>query len=390
MTEPISEQASRVLGAIGAFTEWAFTLPQERLCDFLFGNPQEVAPAPYVDTLVTASLPKDKDHYAYKLNEPDATMAVAAGLRERFGLAFEPDDIFMTNGNFAGLTIVLRTIADPGDEVIFISPPWFFYETLILSVGATPVRVHADPETFDLDLDALAAAITSRTRAVIVNSPNNPSGRIYTPQTLEALSRILRDASDRAGRPVYLLSDEAYNRIVFDDRSFPTPVAYYEHSFLLYTYAKTLLSPGSRLGYVALPPSMPGREDLRSPLVVSQIATGWAFPVAPLQYAVPGFELLGPDLPALQRRRDRVVSFLREQGYERVVEPEGTFYVIARSPLADDLAFADLLAARGIFVLPGSMFEMPGWFRVSLTGNDDMVERAVPGFAAAIAEARAV
>lgn len=386
MTGPVSRGMGTLLGAIGPFAEWSRALPTDRPCDFLFGNPHEVAPSGYVDALMAATRPSGKDHYAYKMNEPAATEAVVAGLRHRFGIAFDPDDIFLTNGNFAGIAIVLRVIVDPGDEVIFVSPPWFFYETLILAAGARPVRVYADRHTFDLDLEAVAAALSPRTRAIIVNSPNNPSGRIYPPEALDALGRLLTEASERNGRPVYLLSDEAYNRILFDGRESPTPVAHYPHAFMLYTYAKTLLTPGSRLGYIALAPSMPERELLRVPLLVGQIVTGWAFPVAPLQYAVPELERLGPDLEALQRRRDRVVGALREQGYE-VVEPEATFYVLVRSPIEDDRRFADLLAERGVFVLPGTMFEMPGWLRVSLTANDQMVERAIPHFGAALAEA---
>ena len=388
MTEPVSREMGKLLGAIGAFVGWSRSLPEDRPCDFLFGNPHEVAPSAYVDALISATRPTGKDHYAYKMNEQAAAEAVAAGLRDRFNLAFDPEDVFMTNGNFAGITIVLRTVVDPGDEVIFISPPWFFYETLILAAGARPVRVFADPGTFDLDLEAIAAALSPRTRAIIVNSPNNPSGRIYPPEMLDALSAMLTEASERNGRPIYLLSDEAYNRILFDGRGFPTPVAHYPNAFMLYTYAKTLLSPGSRLGYIAIPPSMPERELLRVPLLVGQIATGWAFPVAPLQYAVPELERLAPDLEILQRRRDRVVAALRDQGYD-VVEPEATFYVLVRSPLEDDRRFADLLVERGVFVLPGAMFEMPGWLRISLSANDEMVERALPHFARAITETAA-
>ena len=164
-------------------------------------------------------------------------------------------------------------------------------------------------------------------------------------------------------------------------------MAYYPHSFLLYTYAKTLLSPGSRLGYIATPPGMPEAEELRLALQINQITYGWAYPVSLLQHAVPDLESLGPDIPSLQRRRDLLVSTLREQGYD-AVEPEGTFYIIARSPLEDDERFCELLRAHDVFVLPGAMFEMPGWFRISITANDDMVERALPGFAKAIGEAR--
>jgi aspartate aminotransferase len=390
MEGPISRQTETVYASIGRFAEWALSrgVASPGGSDFLFGNPHDVAPAEYVDALLSGTRPTGPEHFAYKMNEPQATQAVAAGLRERFGMPFEAEDVFMTNGNFAGLSIALRTLADPGDEVVFVSPPWFFYETLILASGATPVRVHAMPETFDLDLDAIAAALTPRTRAVIVNSPHNPSGRIYPAAMLDDLASVLDEGSERIGRRIYLLSDEAYNRIVYDDREFPTPVARYPYSLLLYTYAKTLLSPGSRLGYIALPPTMPERERLRMPIVLSQIATGWAFPVAPLQYAVPELDRLPADVKALQARRDRLVPALREQGYH-VIEPEGTFYVLVRSPLEDDMAFSEVLARHDVFVLPGAMFEAPGWFRISLTASDEMVERGIPGFAAAIEEVRA-
>jgi aspartate aminotransferase len=392
--QPVSMQMQRMMGTLGGFTTWATSaalqegLAQPGACDFLFGNPHDVATPAYVDALTRATQPTGPDHYAYKMNEREATEAVAAGLQARFGLPFDSNDVFMTNGNFAGLAICLRLLVDPGDEVIFVSPPWFFYEALITGSGATPVRVHADRATYELDLEVLAAAITPRTRAVIVNSPNNPTGRIYPADVLDALAVLLGDASGRHGRRIYLLSDEAYNRIVFDDRDFSTPVAHYPHAFLLYTYAKTLLAPGSRLGYVALPPSMPERDALRDGMLVAQIATGLAFPVAPLQYAVPELDRLAVDLKSLQRRRDLLCSALRDQGYDLVV-PEGAFYITVRSPIPDDMAFCEGLADHGVFVLPGAMFELPGSFRISVTASDEMVERAIPRFGTAVVSIRA-
>jgi len=395
VTSVVSKQTQHLIDVLGPFADFGTDddfweeLRKPEACDFMFGNPHEVAPQAYVDALVRGTQPTGKAHYAYTMDLPEATSAIAAGLRARFGIAFRDADVLMTNGNFAGLAIVLRTIVDPADEVIFVSPPWFFYETLIVAAGATPVRVHADRvRAFDLDLDAIAAAITPRTRAIIVNSPHNPTGRIYTPEQLRELASLLEDGSARNGRPIFLLSDEAYNRIVFEPHTFTTPVAYYAHSFLLYTYAKTLLSPGSRLGYVAMSPDLPEAGELRSALQIGQITFGWAFPVSLLQHAVPELETMGPDMPTLQRRRDQLVSTLREQGYE-VVEPQGTFYIVVRSPLEDDRRFADMLRAHDVFVLPGSTFEMQGWFRLSVTANDDMVERSLPGFGKAIVEARA-
>ncbi len=388
-----SERIQQVMGAIGHFASWA-TSPQmveaqrrPEACNFVFGNPHDVASAAYVEMLLRGTQPTGPDHFAYKMNEPYATAAIARGLRERFGLPFRDEDVRMTSGNFAGLSILLAALTDSDDEVIFISPPWFFYEPLIVAAGAIPVRVRADRETFDLDLDAVAAAITPRTRAIIVNSPNNPSGRIYPRASLDALAAVLREASDRFGRPIRLLSDEAYNQIVFDGRTFETPLSSYPWSFLVYTYGKAHLAPGMRLGYIAASPEMPDAEELRLPLLVAQMATGWAFPVAPLQYAMAELDRFVVDVGRLQARRDRLVRELGEQGYE-LVEPEGTFYIMVRSPLDDDEAFCRILAAHDVLVLPGATFEMTGWFRISVTASDHMVERALSGFAKAIGMAR--
>jgi aspartate aminotransferase len=394
MDRASSTQIEAVGTALGRFRDFATDaalwkeLRKPEACDFMFGNPHELPLPGYVEALTKGTQPTGPQHYAYTMDLPQATAAIATRLRERFGLDFVAEDVHMTNGNFSGLAIVLRTVVDPGDEVIFLSPPWFFYEALIVAAGATAVRVSIDRATFDLDLKAIEAAITPRTRAIIVNSPHNPTGRIYPAALLGDLAGLLDEASSRNGRRIYLLSDEAYNRIVFDGRDFPTPLAHYPHSFLLYTYAKTLLSPGSRLGYVATRTGMAGADELRRSLLLAQITYGWAFPVAPLQHAVPELEELSADIASLQRRRDVLVSALREQGYQ-AVSPEGTFYIVVRSPLDDDEVFSAKLREHDVFVLPGAMFEMPGWFRISVTANDDMVDRAIPGFAKSIAEARA-
>ena len=205
-------------------------------CDFVAGNPQETVLPEYVESLQRWTVPQDKDWYAYKFNEPYAQEAAAAGLRARRGVAFEAEDVLVTDGAFAGLNLCIRTVTDPGDEVIFLTPPWFFYEAIILGGEARPVRVAVDYETWDLDVPTIERAITERTSAIIVNSPNNPSGKIYPPETLQALGEVLTTASERIGHPIYLISDEAYSRIVFDDRPFASPTEFYPNSFLVYTY----------------------------------------------------------------------------------------------------------------------------------------------------------
>ena len=174
---------------------WAQRQGDPDIADFVVGNPHEPPLPDFVSALREQLEPRRDDWFAYQMNDPTACAAVAEGLRSRLGLAFATEDVLLTTGAFAGLSVALRTLIDPGDEVLFISPPWFFYEALIAVEGGVPVRVRVRPPAFDLDVAAIAQAITARTRAVIVNSPNNPTGRIYSPRELKALAAVLEDAS---------------------------------------------------------------------------------------------------------------------------------------------------------------------------------------------------
>ena len=349
------------------------------VADFTFGNPQELPLPGLVDALRSNAIPRDKDWFAYKMSEEEPRNVVAASLRERTGIDYRPEDIAMTAGAFGALGVTIRALADEGDEVIFLSPPWFFYELMIASAGATAVRVRLEPPDFDLDPDAIAAAITPRTRAVLVNSPHNPTGRIYGEPELRALGDVLRSASERHGRPITLLSDESYNRILFDGIDFRTPALDYDATITIYTYGKTTLAPGQRIGYAALHPDYPDRVAVGYRVFVQQLAAGWGFPNALLQHAISDIERVSIDIDALQARRDRMVPALREMGYE-VTNPQGTFYLMARSPDPDDLAFSSRLADLGALVLPGTIVELPGWFRISLTASDQMVEDGLRAF----------
>jgi aspartate aminotransferase len=359
------------------------------VANFAVGNPQEMPLPDYVDALQRHLEPRDKDWFAYKLSEVESQRTVATTLSARTGLPWDPADVAMTNGGFAALAVTLRTLVDPGDEVIFLSPPWFFYELLVLAVGGEPVRVRLDPPDFEPDLEQIRGAITPRTRAIIVNSPHNPSGRIYGRELLVALAAMLGQESDRVGHPIWIISDEPYNRIVFDGREYHSPSEHYPHTVITYSYGKTLLAPGQRIGFATVPPTLDAEERaaFRDEMFIQQCAAGYAFPNALLQHALADLEGLSIDIGALQRRRDRLVPALREMGYEASM-PEGTFYTMARSPIADDEAFGEILARHRVLVLPGTIVEVPGWFRISLTASDEMVEWGIPRFAAAMAEAR--
>jgi aspartate aminotransferase len=352
-------------------------------CDFLAGNPEQPALPGYVETLQKWAVPAHRRWFAYGLADSRARGAAATALGQELGLAFEPDDILLTRGAHGALALALRMVVDPGDEVVFVSPPWFFYEAMILGAAGTPVRVRVEPTTFDLDVDAIASALTPRTRVVLINTPNNPTGRIYPPTTLERLADTLRRHAGSRDRPVYLLSDESYSKVLFDGHRIVSPASFYDHTMVVHTYSKSALAPAQRLGYLALPPSMPGRARLRKMAMVAALATGNAMPDAIMQYALPDIERITLDLHGLQRRRDRMLGDLRGIGYH-VHTPEATFYLLPRCPGPDDWAFVRTLAREKVLVLPGQVVELPSYFRISLTGTDDMVERSLPVFERAI------
>ncbi|HJQ75694.1 MAG TPA: aminotransferase class I/II-fold pyridoxal phosphate-dependent enzyme [Acidimicrobiia bacterium] len=349
--------------------------------DFAFGNPQEMVVAGFPRALADATVPRDKSHYAYKFSEEESRRQVADYLRQWRGQDFQPEDIAMTPGAFGAIATALNALVDIGDEVLYSDPPWFFYQSMILSTGAIPVSVPVRTEDYDLDLERIADSITRRTRLVIVNTPHNPTGRIYPPETLRALAGILTDSSSRHGAPIYLLSDEPYSRLVFSDAEFTSPAEHYPYTLISYSYGKILLTPGQRIGWLALTPDMPDREQLRSDLFMAQVAGGWQFPSAIMQYSLPELHRLSIDLEELERKRDYLVAEMLSSGYD-LQTPEGTFYLWVRCPDPDDLAFTRRLADKGVLVLPGSTCAAPGHFRITLTGTAEMIERSLPALKA--------
>jgi len=377
---------------LGSLVKWAFEGSYERklqakeeICNFVFGDPQDMALEGLVKALEDKVHPKNPNWFAYKRNESNSVRIVSQSLQNRFKRPFEDADIFMTTGNIAGLGCIFSLLLNEGDETIYFIPPWFGYETMIVATGAHPVKLPVVPGTFDLDLEALKSSITPRTKAIIINSPNNPTGRIYSEDTLKKLGEILTQASNERGSPIWLISDEAYNKIIFDGNSFYSPTAYYPYSFLLYTYGKTLLAPGERIGYIALPPEMKKeiREQLRPIIMRIQVERGWVFPSTILQYALEDLEKLSIDLVQLQHKRDKMIQTLKKLGYEVTCLPEGTFYLFVKSPIEDDMKFATLLSEYNVFVLPGILLEAPGYFRISLTATEQMIDRSYTGFEAA-------
>ncbi|MBR0692007.1 aminotransferase class I/II-fold pyridoxal phosphate-dependent enzyme [Bradyrhizobium lablabi] len=334
-----------------------------------------------VSALRSHAVPDNESWFAYKTSEIEPQRFLAEHVGRELGLSFEPTDFALTPGAFAAISLVFHLILDPGDEAIFCEPAWPCYEPMLLAANAVPRKVPLVVPTFELDFAAIDAAIGPRTRLLIVNTPHNPTGRIYTGDVLKELSNLLERASRRIGHRIYLLSDEPYRRLRFDARKFDSPAAFYPRTFIAYSYGKVLLSPGQRLGYMAISPLMP-REDRRAiqeAIIPAQMSIGWCFPNAVMQYAIPDLETLSIDQGALAHRRDRLVPALRQAGYDPLM-PEGTFYLWCKWPEGDPDRHWNALADRNVFVIPGAMMNAPGYFRISLTASDEMVERALPLF----------
>ena len=354
------------------------------IADFTFGNPHEMPLAGIVTALREQAIPENKDWFAYKTSEEAPQKFVATELSRELGLAFEPPDIALTAGAFAAISVAFRLVLDAGDEAIFSEPAWFCYEPMLLAADAVPRKIALRPPRFDLDLDAIEAAIGPRTRLVIVNTPHNPTGRIYGRETLTALAELLERASRRIGHRICLLSDEPYRRLRFDGHGFVSPAAVYPWTLIAYSYGKVLLAPGQRLGYLAISPLMPqaDRQPLRDAMFATQMALGWCFPNALMQYALPQLDRLSIDVQALTRRRDTLSDALQSAGHV-VLPPEGTFYLWAKWAGNDPDRQWNALADRNVFVLPGATMNAPDYFRISLTASDEMVARALPAFATA-------
>jgi aspartate aminotransferase len=383
----VTERIKRITAAndtlLSFLSIWERHRHRPGVANFAFGNPQEMVVDGFPSALAAATVPQDKDHYAYKFSEEESRCTVADHLTAWRGQRFEPDDVAMTPGAFGAIAVALGALVDIGDEVIYPDPSWFFYRSMIISAGATPISIPVRADDYDLDLDRLSGAITERTRLVVVNTPNNPTGRIYPPSTLERLAALLREASNRFGAPIFLLSDEPYSKLVFSDASFHSPARYYPYTLISYSYGKILLTPGQRIGWLAWPPEMPDREALRQAVFMAQIAGGWLFPSAIMQYSLQALDRLSIDLVELERKRDRFVAELTRAGY-RLRSPEGTFYLWAGSPDPNDVAFVERLAGQGVLVLPGTTCASPGHFRISITATAEMIERSLPVFREAL------
>ena len=387
---PISEYVSRSMaegGWIRRMFEVGIALKAQYGADNVFdlslGNPVMEPPAEFHDALrrVAAAPVPGMHRYMPNAGYPETRQTVADTLSAETGLAFGAGDIIMTCGAAGAANVTLRAILNPGDEVVILSPFFGEYIYYIQNHQGTPVIVPTDAQ-FALDLDAIAAAITPRTRAVILNSPNNPSGVVYPESDIRALSDLLTRAAQRHNSEIFIISDEPYRRIIYDGLEYPQVFPHYERTIVVNSHAKDLGLPGERIGHIAVHPDYSDKTELLDGMVFCNRVLGFVNAPALMQRVVRAVPNASVDVAEYQRKRDFLYSKLTGMGYS-VVKPQGAFYLFPKSPLPDDEAFVAALQEHNVLVVPGKGFGTPGHFRISYCLEDKVLEGAMPGFAAA-------
>jgi aspartate aminotransferase len=371
------ERASWIRRMFEAALKLAAERGADAVADLSLGNPCNDPPPEFFEHLALEARERRPHRYMTNAGYPEVRAAFADHLRRRTGLPYEADDVCMTIGAAGGLNVLLRTLLDPGDEVVLVEPAFVEYPFYVENHGASACAVPSRPD-FLPDPDRIADACTATTRAVILNAPNNPTGRIYPERTLMDLGRALAAASARFSRPIYLIFDDPYRALYYTDRPPPEPARYYDQLLYVSSFSKDLGLAGERIGYVAIHPGAADRADLRRALPFAMRALGHVNAPALMQRAAMAL-VHGErdDVRAFYRvRRDRVAAALAEAGLQHP-PLEGAFYAFPRSPEPDDLVFCRRMLDKGLVVVPGTAFGTPGHFRISYAVGLEVLDRGL-------------
>ena len=361
----------------------------DKVFDYSLGNPSVPAPeAVKVSIENSLKLPPEQLHgYTPAPGLPETRAAVAASLNRRFGTSYEGKDVFMTMGAAASLSMTLHAITNPGDEVIVIAPYFPEYAVWIEKAQCTCVEVKADPDTFQIDVPAVTAAITERTAAVIIDSPNNPTGAVYTTETLEALAAALREASEGREQPIFLISDEPYREITYG-ADVPWVPSIYENTIVCYSYSKSLSLPGERVGWVLVPNTMELASRVMPAIGGAARTLGFVCAPAIFQRVVTDCVDEPSDVEAYARNRKTLTDALSEYGYT-YVEPDGAFYLWVKALEDDAEAFCERAKKYELLAVPSNSFGVTGWFRLGYCISHDTIVNSLPAWKALADEYRA-
>ena len=355
----------------------------DRIYDFTLGNPDVEPPEAFQrELLELARNPLPGMHrYMNNAGYAETRSAVAAKLSKDSGLEVAAGQVIMTCGAGGALNVVLKTILNPGEEVIILAPFFVEYKFYIDNHGGVPVEVWTNHETFQLDIDAIKGAITPRTRAILICSPNNPTGVIYPEESLRQLGEVLKKIHRDNGHLIYVISDEPYARITFDGKHVPNIFPLVESSIIVTSHSKDLALPGERIGYLAANPRMDTVMQFMEGAVFSNRVLGFVNAPALMQRLVARLQDESVDIADYQSKRDLLVTELTAMGFS-MVRPDGAFYLFPKSPLADDVEFVKLAQKHHILLVPGAGFGAPGFFRIAYCVDKGIIERSLPAWRA--------
>ncbi len=352
----------------------------ENVFDLSLGNPVMEPPAEFVRELrklAEESLP-GMHRYMENAGYPETRAAVAAQLSLETGIKFTVEDIIMTCGAAGAVNVVLKTILNPGDEVIVFAPYFMEYRNYIDNHAGIPQVLPTD-EHFIPRLDVLEVAVGARTKAVIINSPNNPTGAVYDEDFVHQLGELLQQKEGKYETEILLISDEAYRKIIFDGLKYPSPLLHYRDTIILTSHSKDLALPGERIGYIAVHPDCRQRDELVNGLIHCNRILGYVNAPALMQHIVRHLQGVTVSIVEYQKKRDFLYNHLTEMGYS-VLKPKGAFYMFPRSPLEDDVSFVQELQRWQVLTVPSRGFGTPGYFRISYCVDDRTLEGSLDGF----------
>ena len=355
----------------------------ENVFDFSLGNPSVPPPAAVDEAAIRILREQPEVIHCYTSAQGDAgaRQRLAESLDRRFGTAYTGDDLYLTVGAAAALCCVFGALTCPGDEFIAFAPYFPEYRVFVEGAGATLKVVPPETERFQIDFGAFESLVNEHTKGVIVNSPNNPSGVVYSRATLERLAAVLTEKSAQYGHPIYLISDEPYREIVYPGFEVPWVPSLYRDTIVCYSFSKSLSLPGERLGYVLVPPDITDAGDVYAAVAGAGRSLGYVNAPSLFQQVTSLCCDLTADLSVYARNRELLVSALREMGYH-VAEPGGAFYLFPRSLEPDDLAFSQRAKQFDLLLVPGSGFGAPGHVRIAYCVQTEMIRRALPRFKA--------
>ncbi len=352
----------------------------EKVFDFSLGNPIVEPPEEFFAELRRVAQNPIPGMCRYMVNSgyAETRSNIASTLSEETGLPFTEGQIIMSTGAAGGLNIVLKSILDPGDEVIAPSPCFVEYTFYVDNHGGT-LKLVETREDFSLDLEAIEGAIGKKTKAVLINSPHNPTGVVYSEESLIQLGEILARKSKQYGKTICLLCDEAYKKIVYDDLKLPDVFSVYDHCIAINSHSKDLSIPGERIGFVAISPLAEEKEKLADAMAFSNRTLGFVNAPALMQRLVGKLGHVSVDISEYQEKRDLLFNSLVDFGYS-VVKPMGAFYLFPRCPIDDDVVFVKALQAKNILTVPGRGFGKPGHIRIAYCVERWVIENSFEGF----------